>query len=176
MVASGPILRATTMVPLSLGDVVKQAPLAFVGEVVDVRSEWDSQGPTPSIVTIVTFDVASVLKGTVGLRTELTFLGGTVGDVTLKVSDMPIFQKGDRDVLFVSGRARSASPLVGFSQGRYRVLRDPLTHRDYVQGTEGLLSTGLNAPLSPAPGLSRPASLNEFLSLVRAAVAAGERR
>ena len=38
---------------------------------------------------------------------------------------MPTFHEGQRSVLFVSGEAKSASPLVGFWHGRMRVERDP---------------------------------------------------
>ena len=118
---------STTVLPQSLDELVLKAETIFIGEVVDRRSLWERRAEGRRIVTIVTFDVTRVLKGRLGLRTELRFLGGTIGDVTLDVPDMPTFQAGDRDVLFVSPERNAVSPLVGFSQGRFRVVQDAVT-------------------------------------------------
>ena len=119
------VASSTTVVPLTFDNVVSKAELIFVGQVIDRRSTYAS-GRARLIVTDVTFDVLRVIKGSAGLRTQLTFLGGRVGSEGLIVSGMPQFEIGDRDMLFVSDRI-AASPLVGFWQGRFRIVRDPAT-------------------------------------------------
>src|SRR6184192_3605353 len=82
----------TTVVPLSFDQLVQQADVVFVGEVIDQRSVWDAAREGRSIVTQVTFDVVRVLKGNVGLRTQLNFRGGSVGDITQEITGMPRFR------------------------------------------------------------------------------------
>jgi hypothetical protein len=157
-------------VPPSFDDLVSKASLIFVGEVVDQESRWETIGEHRSIVTVVTFDVASVLKGTVGLRTQLTFQGGQIGDLKLDVSDMPKFQTGERDVLFVSPEQRAVSPLVGFSYGRFQVVADPTTGDSLIRTSDGqpvMLGLGAARAGVSAQQLQGPLTLSSFASAVR---------
>lgn len=115
---------STTVVPPTFETLVSRAGTIFVSEVIDVRAEWESTPEGRSIVTLVTFRVSDVWKGTLGPVTQLEFLGGTVGDVSMVVAGMPTFTLGQRDVLFVGSTARAISPLIGFMHGRMRVERD----------------------------------------------------
>ena len=114
---------STTVIPPTFDTLVSRAGTIFVGEVMDVRGEWESTPEGRSIITLVTFRVSDVWKGTVGPVTQLEFLGGTIGDVSMVVAGMPRFTLGQRDVLFVGTIARAISPLVGFMHGRMRVER-----------------------------------------------------
>jgi hypothetical protein len=120
-----------------LDELVAEAETIFVGTTVDRRSEWEVTRESRTIVTLVTFDVHEVLKGHVGLRTQLSFLGGTVGEETVHVADMPQFRVGDRDVLFVAPDQHAVSPLVGFFQGRFRILRDGVNGADQIRTHDG---------------------------------------
>src|SRR6185295_14440651 len=112
---------STTVIQPTFDELIARAQIIFQGEVVDRRSEWETTAQGRSIITHVTFSVASVLKGQAAATVQLTFLGGTIGDTTLAVSDMPRFLVGDRDVLFVAPELHAVSPLVGFAYGRYRI-------------------------------------------------------
>lgn len=169
---------STTVIPIGFDDLVAKAELIFVGQVIDRRSTYVS-GPDRAIVTDVTFDVLRVLKGSAGLRTRLTFLGGRVGSDALIVSGMPQFDIGDRDMLFVSDRI-AASPLVGFWQGRFRVIRDPDTGREVIRTHgggavfNGLAQPGTSAPLRAGAVVGARGdsslSLDDFETLVRGRV------
>ena len=124
--------RATTVIPPTFMDMVASAQVVFVGETIDVRSQWVSAPSGRAIVTVVTFKVIRTLKGELGGQTQLEFLGGTVGEYRMEVSGMPKFRVGDEDVLFVDERGQPASPVVGFMHGRFRVLEDPVTARRSV--------------------------------------------
>lgn len=175
----------TTVLPVGFDDMVARAELIFIGQVIDRRSTY-LPGPDRAIVTDVTFDVLRVLKGASGLRTKLTFLGGTVGRETLVIEGMPQFQIGERDVLFVGADRMAASPLVGFSQGRYRVVRDPASGRDLVRTNSGgavfnglvpestTAATRTSAPRGPSSGAG--VSLGEFEVLVQGRRRAGSAR
>jgi hypothetical protein len=131
-----------------------------------------------TIITQVSFDVERVLKGRIGARTQLTFLGGTIGDETLHVADMPQFRVGDRDLLFLSGDQRSISPLVAFAYGRFRIVRDVASGAEMIRTHDGrpLVSTAdLGRPLTPLLRLPRTLTLSDFESAVRQRVDARQR-
>jgi len=117
------VARSTTVIPPTFESLVSSASTIFVGDVMDVRSEWTATRQGRAIKTYVTFKVEDVWKGSVGAVTQLEFLGGTVDGVTMEVVGMPIFREGQRSVLFVSDE-RAVSPLVGFWHGRLRIERD----------------------------------------------------
>lgn len=119
------VATSTTVIPPTFDSLVSNARTIFVGEAIHVRSEWIDTRDGRAIVTRVTFRVEDVWKGAAGAMTELEFLGGTVGPVTMNVAGMPQFRQGQRSVLFVSDEAKAMSPLVGFYHGRMRVEKDP---------------------------------------------------
>jgi hypothetical protein len=100
----------------------------------------------------------------------LEFLGGTVGEDTLRVDGMPEFRVGDRDVLFIAEAGRPASPVVGFTYGRFRIIQDSRTGAEMVRTHDGrpLASTADvgngRPPAFVAP--TRTLSLSEFVRAV----------
>lgn len=169
------VVSATTVIPPSFDELLSRAETIFVGRAVDTRSEFEYSRTGRAIVTHVTFVVERVLKGRVGLQTELTFLGGRVDDLAMEVADMPRFTVGDRDVLFVSPNARPVSPLVGFAYGRFRIMHDPATGADQVRTHDGRPIAGvaeLGRPLSFSLQSIRPMTYTEFESAVRQRMAA----
>jgi hypothetical protein len=119
------VASSTTVIPPTFETLVSSANTIFVGEVMNVRSEWISTRDGRAIITKDTFKVEDVWKAASGAVTQLEFLGGTVGEMTMEVVGMPKFREGQRSVLFVSGEAKAVSPLVGFWHGRMRVEKDP---------------------------------------------------
>lgn len=132
LVCAGVVVNATSVIPPTFTELVDKAQTVFVGETIDVRSQWVATPSGPAIFTRVTFRVDRIIKGHVGPVTVLEFLGGRVGDDALEIAGMPRFRSGDRDLLFVDDRGRQMSPIVGFMHGRFRLMRDPATGRDLV--------------------------------------------
>jgi hypothetical protein len=164
----------TSVVAPTFDELVARAESVFVGRVVALRSTWVDSRAGRAIVTDVTFAIEQTVKGTVYAERSLEFLGGTVGDDTLRVSGMPEFHVGDRDVLFVSDTGRPVSPLVGFMYGRFRVLRDPRTGIELVRTHDGRPLGSVDevgnrsAPATVAP--LRTLALDDFLGAVSAKV------
>jgi hypothetical protein len=151
--SAGVAVRATTVIPPTFEELVARSQSVFVGQTIDVQSQWVSRSSGPAIVTVVTFKVIRALKGDMGGQTQLEFLGGRVGEDRLEVAGMPRFRVGDEDVLFVDERGRPMSPVVGFMHGRFRVLEDPATGRRSVAryNFEPLGSvTDIGAAVAPA--------------------------
>ena len=122
----------------------------------------------------------NVWKGNLGAVTQLEFLGGTIGEVGMKVEGMPTFRLGQRDVLFVSSEVRSVSPLVGFMHGRMRVERDTVSGVDRVRTYDGraLGSVAQIGPQRAAPSLASitPMRLTELEAAVRSRLGAARQR
>lgn len=114
---------ATTYIPVTFTDLVTQADLIFIGEVVDVRPLAVSTADGPIIRTRVVFRVNDPLFGTTAALEVLEFFGGEIGGIGMAIAEMPRFAIGDRRVVFAR-RDRSINPIVGFTQGLLRVTRD----------------------------------------------------
>jgi hypothetical protein len=130
---------------------VKTSEFAFQGVVtkVEYRSS-DNARPVPH--TFVTFKVEKILKG--ASRPEfvtLRFVGGTDGKGNfLSVSGVPLFDVGDRDILFAKGNSQFACPLVGCGSGRLRVINNQVFTDDgkpLLINSKGLLGEGKPVPL-----------------------------
>ena len=170
-----------SVLPMSFSEVVESAEVVAAGTVTAINETWDAEQEAP--FTEVTFSNLDVVKGQVGGE-ELTlhFLGGPDPDgYVLVVSGMPQFEVGDRAVVFSAGNGVQISPLVGWSQGLYRLFYDPgqdaFTVADHVGravvaienhrrvGWESRLSTADNDETIPDA-----LTIDEFLDAVREAL------
>jgi hypothetical protein len=109
--------------------LLRSADLVFAGVVEKVEYAFsDARGGkrprTPH--TFVTYRIEDVLRGHApGETITLRFIGGRGEQASfLLASELPLFDIGDRDVLFVSGNTVSGCPLVGCAEGRLRVIQD----------------------------------------------------
>lgn len=169
-------LAATTVIAPTFEELVAKARTIFVGETVDTRAAWETTREGRHIVTIVTFDVSRVIKGSVGLRTQLTFAGGRIADVAQEIAGMPKFRVGDRDVLFVSGDGNTVSPLVALWHGRFRLQPDPDGGERFVRSFDGKpLLLGLDMRGRGASLSRGPLRLSEFESAVRQRASTSDR-
>ncbi|MBL9187656.1 MAG: hypothetical protein JNK23_09275 [Opitutaceae bacterium] len=115
--------RATTVIPPTFDELVRESELIFRGRVTAVKSGWSQAGEKPRIATWVTFAVERTLRGTAPESSiTLEFVGGTVGEHRLEVAGWPSFEVGDRGVFFVENRQARMCPLVRLRHGRYRVV------------------------------------------------------
>lgn len=132
LLASVTVARATVINPVTLDDLADQAELIFEGVVTNIdyrMSEQDSPDQPRLPFTFVTFYMERTLKGSSlgGDAVTLRFEGGPTDDGKfLVIPGMPLFDLGDRDILFVRGNGMAITPIVGWSQGRYRVIRGEL--------------------------------------------------
>jgi hypothetical protein len=108
---------ATTYLELSLDEMFDKADMAFFGEV--TASESESREGEPW--TLITFRVARDLLGDLEAdELTLAFYGGRADGVTVSVTDMPQFRRGE-EVLILAYDAAYYSPIVGFAQGLWRL-------------------------------------------------------
>jgi hypothetical protein len=161
---------ATTVARRDFSDLVARAEQVVVGTVTKISQDTDSNGAPR---TLVTFEDLSILKGSVGSSLTLDFYGGRDGEHATAISDMPIFQEGERAVLFVAGNGKAICPLVGIWQGRFRVRFDEQLGTEVVESNDGRAVTGrqrralILAPQDPGvANSSKPLTLDQFRGLV----------
>jgi hypothetical protein len=153
--------QATTVIPPTFDQLVTDAEFIFQGNVTDVRSQWIGEGGQRQIVTYVTFKVEDAVKGSPGANYTIRMLGGTVGDITMAISDAPQFKIGDKDILFVEHNGSQFIPLVGIMHGRFHVERDQ-SGQEVVTTNEGetvknVTQFGKEGTASPAGATLTPA-------------------
>jgi hypothetical protein len=84
----------------------KGAQVVVVASVTDVQSRFvANESGDQLIVSQVTLNVEESLKGNERKQLTMQIEGGTVGDLTLRVSDMPAMAKGERAVIFLDQTA-----------------------------------------------------------------------
>ena len=96
----------------------KGAKKVVVATVVDVQATFDvNEYGDRLIVSHALLHIDETMKGTREETVTVTTEGGTVGDLTLKVSDMPVMVKGDRAVMFLDDSTRGGYVPHGRGQG-----------------------------------------------------------
>lgn len=115
--------NASSVREISLDEMLQQSQFVFEGTVTAIEARENSK---KRIHTHVTFEINDIIKGEYSSNIiTLSFLGGTVGDVTMAVSDMRVPQKGEHGIYFVESLERlQVNPLYGWSQGHFIVERD----------------------------------------------------
>jgi hypothetical protein len=164
-------VKATTVIPPTFEQLVKQADFIFQGTVTDSRSVWEGEGGQRHIETYISFKVEDSVKGDAGSSFTIRMLGGTVGDETMEVTDAPKFKVGDRDILFVEHNFDQFVPLVGIGHGRFHVQRDEQTGRDVIVNAEGeavrdLTQLGRNEDAAATADVTEAISPDELKSAV----------
>jgi hypothetical protein len=140
------------MVTMSLQKLTRQADAIIEGVVEDVRSEWSENNSVIQSVAILR--VQQVLKGDIGAaRILIQYPGGQVGDIGLKVEDMPTFRKNEKVLVFMQSLTKisnlmpsptvrqSAMPafgVLGGAQGKFSVVGAGMARRSgYELASQG---------------------------------------
>lgn len=151
--------------PRSFDELVQLADLVVVGTVRDVRSGFADGGlDQNTIFSYVSFAELEVIKGQAD-TTEyvLRVPGGTVGRFAQDYPGTPVFQIGQRYLVFIRGNHHDFFPVVGINQGVFRILSNARGQRVVVR--DDRISHGgqraLTAIMQDAP------SLDDFIQKIR---------
>lgn len=166
----------TSVLPLSLDEILANAAVAFSGTCLNNRTEHDNGSGL--IVTYTTFRVDDVLKGSAGATYTIKQVGGELpGGAGFKLLGVPKFAVGQDYVVFLAGvsQAGFSSP-VGLAQGRFVVQPgasglEVTNGRDFREMTanipESALPPGLAQKTKRAGEPVAHMGLSEFKQLVR---------
>lgn len=117
-------------VPLGIERMSELATQVVAGTIEAMESTWNLDHSR--IHTRVTMRVERVLSGQAGNRIVFRIPGGTVGDTTVMVSEMPHFRVGEETVVFLRGTRGRLPSVLGGTEGKL-----PLVRRE--DGSLGLL-------------------------------------
>ena len=116
---------------MPLADRARSAERVVVGRVSSVKPEWRvNDFGDRLIVSVVRVAVDETLKGQVQASLDVEVEGGTIGGLTLHVSDLESFSPGDRAVFYLTRSARGS--LVPHLRGQGLLKLDP---SDRVRGS-----------------------------------------
>jgi hypothetical protein len=108
LLCSAAVVQAASEHAASLEERVKGAEKVVVATAQSVNARWDENSYGDRlIVSRIALKVEEVLKGSVDPSLSLDLDGGTLDGLTLRVSDLPSVQPGERAVFFLD-RATAA--------------------------------------------------------------------
>ncbi len=162
---STPSVRATTIRPPSLDDLVLQSESVVEATVESVVSRWEDTPQGRIIRTHVRLRIDDNLLGPTGSTCELTFLGGTVGQQSMQVAGQPHFAVGDQSVLFIEASQNRFSPVARMAYGRFRIEARTTATTDGSTPIRHILRENGEA-LRSADQIQAPMDLDHPLSLV----------
>lgn len=157
------------MIKMSIEKLSLESDVIVVGEVKEIQCQWSMDKST--IMTIVTLQIQDVIKGGVDRNQILfQFPGGKIGDIGLKVSDMPTFYLHERILIFLKSiidtQSEKNSPYVamnfwpaysinGAAQGKYSIDNKQIARKE-----------GYNL-ISNEPDSDKTLSLFDLLTRIR---------
>ena len=109
---------ASTERPLDVGAQAKGAAQIVIARVTDVQPRFDvNQDGDRLIISQAWLDVEETLKGRPAPVLSVDVEGGTIGNLTLDVSDTPKMQRGQRAVFFLDSSPSGAHQPHGHGLG-----------------------------------------------------------
>jgi len=168
--AAAPAAASVTMA-LDLAELVAASEQVVLATVIDQRCRWDGER---RIVTDVTLRIDDPMKGAHARGDDIVVrrLGGAIGDLGMRVEGEPMFEDGERAVVFAERRAGHLRP-TGMSQGVLRVSLDDGGRELVHPGVAGLelVRRSRTGTLIPAPAyLIEPRPLADVMDEIRAVV------
>jgi hypothetical protein len=124
--------HATQIVPSTLEYMTGFSDAIVVGHVVDKHSYWQER----KIVTSITLDVEQHIKNLAGEASstvEIVIPGGKVGDIALKMDQAPVFEIGEKVMLFLKEVQDGYFPF-GFNYGVYKIYWSDADQKEFITG------------------------------------------
>lgn len=135
---------ATTMSRLKLEDLAQESTAVARLRCLGSKSQWE-QG---EIWTETKFEVVQREKGVLPGIVTVRLLGGNVAHLHSHVDEVPVFQAGEEVYLFLWGGDGDPYQVLGWSQGTFRIARNPQSGLEIV--TQDSASTPVFDPQTRA--------------------------
>jgi hypothetical protein len=169
---AGQSARASLVEALDLAALVDRADEVVLARVVSMESHFNDRG---RIVTDVTMQVEQAEKGSrvPGAVVVVQQMGGTVGDLAMRIAGEPTYVIGE-EVLLFGRHARGLDVLrpVGMSQGAMRIeIRAGERFVKSMTGEAALVRGGSGTLQRASAALEQPRKLADVLAEVRALIA-----
>lgn len=115
-----PLKGFPMLIQKDLSEMVYEADSILVGKVIKMESRWTEDKGT--IVTDVTIVVESYLKNPISTKEVVIQIpGGEVGEIGLKVSDVPSFRVDEEVLIFLKKDTMASWVTYHGAQGKYTI-------------------------------------------------------
>ena len=127
-----PLPVVALMLGLSTEKLTHSAALIVTGDVEDVASQWTAD--KKFITTTAVISVQQVMKGKLAeKKIRVMHMGGQVGDIVMRQSDVEPLNKGEKVLLFLSPEEElsggAAFRIEGKAQGKYTIGADRIARK-----------------------------------------------
>ena len=122
------VANSTTLSRLHFKELVNQATAVARLRCIGVQSVWQDG----EIWTETRFEIVEVSKGLLPGVVSVRMLGGSVGSLHSRVEGVPAFRPGEEAYLFLWRPEGEPFRVLGWSQGTFRITRDPRTGVELV--------------------------------------------
>jgi hypothetical protein len=157
-----PVL-GTQVIFKSVEQLGEDSSAVVMGTVVNVRSFWNDSHTKIFTSTVVA--VEESFKGRPGGSVEVLQLGGIVDNVQVTAHGALRWAPGEEVVLFLEAATEGRYQVAGFSQGKFKVERDPDSGIPYVrrEALDGAKMVGAPGGIDATAELEK-VSLDKFLT------------
>lgn len=115
------VANATTLARISFDELAQQATAIGRMRCLGAESRWNKG----EIWTETRFEVLERNKGALQGIVTVRLIGGSAGHFHSRVEGIPKFRPGEEVYLFLWANAAEPYRVLGWSQGTFRILRDP---------------------------------------------------
>lgn len=119
---------ATTLSRLKLEDLAQESTAVARLRCLGASSQWDRG----EIWTETRFEVLQTEKGALPVIVTVRLLGGHVGHLHSHVDEVPLFRTGEEVYLFLWAHEGEPYQVLGWSQGTFRIARNPQSGLEMV--------------------------------------------
>ena len=120
--------NATTLSRLRFEELVNQATAVARLRCIGAESRWENR----EIWTETRFEIVEVNKGLLPGVISVRMLGGRIGSLHSRIDGVPAFRPGEEAYVFLWGHEGEPFRVLGWSQGTFRIARDPRTGMERV--------------------------------------------
>lgn len=157
--------HATTMIPLSINQMVDAADEVVKGTVTEVWTEPDAK--TGLVWTYAQIEVSKTLKGSPGPVVIIEQPGGTWGSTSAQVEGVARFSVGEEGYFFVEHLDSGHNVSVGMSQGKFNVIMDPYQKKEIAVRFPVHINRSFDHKFIPLPAENLRTPIDQFeLSII----------
>lgn len=123
--------QATTVIEKDFDALATEADGVVEGTVIDIQSHYDTNS---EIYTFVTLNDLDIIYGQYeDQEITIRLKGGEIEGDRLEISGSPQFQEGERFLIFMEGNGEYIVPIVGWTQGLFRVVQDKSNGKQIIK-------------------------------------------
>ena len=164
VLVSGAAARATVLVASDVASLARDARTIARGRVASVAARATNDGR--GIETIVTLEVETYLKGTVGSTLQFRVPGGELGRYRSVFVGAPQFAVDQRVIVFLGAHGPSVPHILGLSEGVFRIAWSSASNSWVVTSPVALPVAKITPVVRGDPG-RQPMPLGDFEQRIR---------